>query len=116
MLAPRVRSIPLPAVVMLAPPPVIFKPVPEVAALLEIDSEIPVKAAVLLVIMAIVPAVEPEDVRSRRVPCVVFVSTEEEERRSNDPPVAITEVVCGILIAVPVVRPLAVMLMSPVPV
>mgnify|MGYP001585295389 CR=1 FL=1 len=73
-----------------------------------IDCVIPVNDAVLLVMSAIVPAVEPEDERSSKVPVVVEVSTEEDERRRSDPPAAITEVVCGMMRAVPVVSALAV--------
>ena len=95
--------------VVLAPPAVIFKPVPLVAPVFEMDALIPVKVAVLLVIRAKVPAVEAVDDRSNKVPVVVAVSAEVEDNLKSEPPLEMTEVVCGMIRAVPVVRALAVM-------
>jgi hypothetical protein len=71
-------------------PPVILNPEPDVMPVLEIDWLIPVNEAVLLVIMAIVPAVEAVEERESRVPAVP-VSTEVEESLMSDP--VMTEVV-----------------------
>jgi len=53
--------------------------------------------------------------RSSKTPVVVEVSTEVEDRRARDPPEAMTEVVCGMMKAVPVVKAL-VTIFSPIPV
>jgi hypothetical protein len=62
-----------------------------------------------------VPAADAVDERSSKTPVVVDVSTEVDDKRAKEPPFAITDVVCGIMNAVPVVNALAVILW-PVPV
>ena len=56
--------------------------------------------AVLLVIRASVPDVEPVEERSSNVPALVPVSTDEEESFTSELPFK-TLVVCAILIPVP---------------
>ena len=54
------------------------------------------------------PAVDAVELKSRSAPVVVEVSFEVDDTRANDPPFAITEVVCGMSNPVPVVRAFAV--------
>ncbi len=68
-------------------------------------------------ILTTVPATWPDDSTSRMVPFVAPpVSTELDDSWINEPPSAITLVVCAILIPIPVVRPAVVPKSSTVPV
>ena len=51
---------------------------------------------------------EAVDERSNKAPVVVVVSLDVDESRAKEPPLAMTDVVCGMMKAVPVVTPLAV--------
>lgn len=104
----------LPVVVIAVADDAMDKPWPVVSALTTMLLPIPVVRPEY-VCNTCVPAVEAVELRSRRTPVVEDVSTEVELMRTSEPPLAITEVVCGTITAVPVVSASATTL-TPIPV